>query len=113
MTEKECAIIDATPEQKTVSPVIDADAEQKAALERSRDELICKIGDIAVDFNERMMLIISPMQKALDETNRMLLQYNRPSCFTNMGNRVNERHSPCEACSHGGDCDKAERGISP
>jgi hypothetical protein len=114
MTEKECAIIYQTAGVKTVSdvaPIIDSEAEQKAALEQSRDELICKISDIAADYNERMMIVLMPLQERLDKTNRMLLQYNRPSCFSDMGNRINERHSPCESCSHGCDCDKAERNM--
>jgi gamma-glutamyl:cysteine ligase YbdK (ATP-grasp superfamily) len=84
MTEKECAIIYQTAGVKTVSdvtPIIDAEADQKAALERSQDELICKITDIAADYNERMMAVIMPLQKALDKTNQMLEDYNRPACF--------------------------------
>jgi hypothetical protein len=109
MSEKDCAIIYEVPKQKTVSaPVIDADYDRKTALIKSRDELSEAVAKIIRDYNERKTAAIAPLLEAIKRTDKMLLVFSRPSCFTDMGNHVWIHPSQCESCNHSCDCYKAE-----
>jgi hypothetical protein len=98
-------------DEKTVSPVLDTDEQQKAALLKSRDELIANICATEEEFRIRSSRALAPLRRALVDTDRLLLVYDRPPCFGWLGRELGTQHGPtrCDGCPHGSDCYREER----
>ena len=64
-----------------VSPIIDADQERKTTLLHSREELVRNIREIGDDYIQRRDAVLAPMYEALQKTDDLLEDLNRPSCF--------------------------------
>jgi hypothetical protein len=97
--------------EKVVSPVMDTDKQQKEALLKSRDDLIYVISATEEKFRILASEALAPLRRALADTDRLLLVFDRPSCFGWMGRELGTRHGParCDSCEHGCDCYREER----
>jgi hypothetical protein len=93
-----------------VAPVIDAEAKQKSALIRSRDEMQDKIFEICQDYESRKTSAIAPLMEAIKRTNQMINVLTRPECFGNLDGHLRKVSGPaqCEACDHVLPCYQAQ-----
>ena len=84
MTKNVCANTGCTCNHKGLSDIIDADQERKEALLTSRRELVQKIREIENDYAQRRNAILAPIFEALQRTDELLENLNRPACFGTM-----------------------------
>ena len=104
MTEKECAIIYATPEQKTVSPVIDAEAEQIAECQTAIEILTRQIRDVYEHQMRLAEVATAPYRERLAERCRMLAELTgEPACMGKFWDQPEPR-TQCDSCQFSARC---------
>ncbi|GEM_PF-5604879 len=110
-TGNQSAIIVSPAIEKTISLVIDADAEQIKRLQLEQDALM----DQLREFREQHEITVEKLWVRYLEISQEIKRLGeKPACYGKLGSELEKTGAPvrCEACVHIQTCYQAERGRS-
>ena len=94
-------------EQKSVAPIIDAEAEELRALNKKLLQLQKEFRKIQDEWNDQRDQVLAPLLEQISQTNKRIRVLGpKPSCF---GIRDDFDQPGCDTCPVGALCYKASR----